>query len=367
MPVLFLVLGAVTAFLNPRFLSPNNLATPRTSSAFRPVLARAGIVIITGGIDLSVGSVFALLGVVYVDLLAAGSSCWRRRSWSSLGGVVLGVINGFLITRLRLQPFIVTLCGLLIYRGIARYYTNDGTAGLEDGQSFPTLEWLAAGRRWACRILHHVRVVSAIMGLVLHRSVFGRYLFAVGKNEEAARYSASAPTRGGRGLRISGGLTGLSAIFLAMYTRSISPAITVISTSSTASPPRSWAAAGCAAARVRSSASCWAPPAADPAEPGEPARHPELAQLRGDGRRDPDRRRGRPAAHAAPGTPGEAVELIPPHAERGEVARRAAEGSWGTVLLLMTLHVPSGRLPSLAWEDVSTAAATCSTCHRRKQ
>ena len=49
---------------------------------------------------------------------------------------MLGAIHGFLITRLKLQPFIVTLCGLLIYRGVARYYTNDGTAGFEFGQSF---------------------------------------------------------------------------------------------------------------------------------------------------------------------------------------------------------------------------------------
>src|SRR4030095_8575745 len=105
-------------------------------------------------------------------------------------GVALGAIHGFLITRLRLQPFIVTLCGLLIYRGIARYYTNDGTAGFEYGQSFPMLEWLTAGRTLG--VPHSFimfLVVAAVMGLVLHRSVFGRYLFAVGKNEEAARYS----------------------------------------------------------------------------------------------------------------------------------------------------------------------------------
>ena len=153
-------------------------------------------------------------------------SWWLAAIVVVLGGVVLGAIHGFLVTRLRLQPFIVTLCGLLIYRGVARYYTNDGTAGFEYGQSFPTLEWLTAGRTLG--VPHSFimfLVVAAVMGLVLHRSVFGRYLFAVGKNEEAARYSGIRTERVvAAAYIICGALAGLSSIYLAMYTRSISPA-----------------------------------------------------------------------------------------------------------------------------------------------
>jgi ribose transport system permease protein len=226
--VLILVVGLVVSILNPRFLSPINLGnTANLIGLFGLFSIGAGIVIITGGIDLSVGSVFALLGVVYIDLLVGWQvSWWLATIVVVLGGVVLGAIHGFLITRLRLQPFIVTLCGLLIYRGIARYYTNDGTAGFEYGQSFPTLEWLTAGRTLG--VPHSFimfLVVAAVMGLVLHRSVFGRYLFAVGKNEEAARYSGIRTERVvAAAYIISGGLAGLSAIYLAMYTRSISPA-----------------------------------------------------------------------------------------------------------------------------------------------
>ena len=223
--VLILVVGLVVSVLNPRFLSPINLGN--TANLIGLFSLGAGIVIITGGIDLSVGSIFALLGVVYVDLLVGWQvSWWLATIVVVLGGVVLGAIHGFLITRLRLQPFIVTLCGLLIYRGIARYYTNDGTAGFEYGQSFPTLEWLTAGRTLG--VPHSFimfLVVAAVMGLVLHRSVFGRYLFAVGKNEEAARYSGIRTERViAAAYIISGGLAGLSSIYLAMYTRSISPA-----------------------------------------------------------------------------------------------------------------------------------------------
>ena len=226
--VLILVVGLVVSVLNPRFLSPINLGnTANLICLFGLFSIGAGIVIITGGIDLSVGSVFALLGVVYIDLLVGWQvSWWLATIVAVLGGVVLGAIHGFLITRLRLQPFIVTLCGLLIYRGIARYYTNDGTAGFEYGQSFPMLEWLTAGRTLG--VPHSFimfLVVAAVMALVLHRSVFGRYLFAVGKNEEAARYSGIRTERVvAAAYIISGALAGLSAIYLAMYTRSISPA-----------------------------------------------------------------------------------------------------------------------------------------------
>jgi ribose transport system permease protein len=105
-------------------------------------------------------------------------------------GLLMGALHGFLITRMRLQPFVVTLCGLLIYRGIARYYTGDATAGFAFGQNFPTLEWLAAGRTFGVpHSLIAFVVIALILAVVLHRSIFGRYLFAVGKNEEAARYS----------------------------------------------------------------------------------------------------------------------------------------------------------------------------------
>jgi ribose transport system permease protein len=130
------------------------------------------------------------------------------------------------VTKVKLQPFIVTLCGLLIYRGVARYYTNDGTAGFEFGQRLPTLEWITTGRTFGVPHSFVVfLIVAVLLGIVLHRSVFGRYLFAVGKNEEAARYSGIRTTRViAAAYILCGGLAGLSSIYLAMYTRSISPA-----------------------------------------------------------------------------------------------------------------------------------------------
>src|SRR5215831_7807222 len=190
--LLILVVGAVVAFLNPRFLSPLNLAnTANLIGLFGLFSLGEGFVIITGGIDLSVGSIFALLGVIFINLLVDYSLPWPIAVLIIvIAGILLGAIHGFLVTKVKMQPFVVTLCGLLIYRGVARWYTDDGTAGFEFGQKFPALEWLAAGRSFG---IPHSFVtfilVAIVMGVVLHRSVFGRYLFAVGKNEEAARYS----------------------------------------------------------------------------------------------------------------------------------------------------------------------------------
>ena len=105
-----------------------------------------GIVIITGGIDLSVGSVCALLGVLLSMMLVEWG--WPPGiavpAVIALGGC-LGAGHGLLITRLKLQPFIVTLCGLLLYRGLARYIASDVTKGFGTGEGFQWVRDLASG------------------------------------------------------------------------------------------------------------------------------------------------------------------------------------------------------------------------------
>jgi ribose transport system permease protein len=141
-------------------------------------------------------------------------------------GAGLGAIHGLLITRLNMQPFVVTLCGLLIYRGLARWYMNDATIGFGYGDDFTTLSWLASGKTFGIpHTFITLVVVALVMGMVLHRSVYGRYLFAVGKNEEAARFSGiNTGLVTATAYIICGALAGLSAVFIAFYTNSISPA-----------------------------------------------------------------------------------------------------------------------------------------------
>ena len=238
--VLIVVVGAIVAIINPRFLSTINIAnTANLVGLFGIFAIGQGFVIITGGIELSVGSMIAILGVIFIDMIANKGMPWPLAAVLVIAiALVMGLVHGLLITKLKLQPFVVTLCGLLIYRGVARFYTADATAGFPFGVNFPDLEWLTTGRTdivsnltggavHTLLIPHSffvMVVIAIIMWIVLHRSVFGRYLFAVGKNEEAARYSGIRTTQVIiAAYIICAGLTALSAIYFAMYTRSILP------------------------------------------------------------------------------------------------------------------------------------------------
>jgi len=225
--VLIVVVATLVAIRQPLFIAPVNIAnTANLIGLFGLFSIAQAFVIITGGIELSVGSIIALLGVLFVDLVVNQGMPWPLAALLMIAlGALMGVAHGLLITRMKIQPFIVTLCGLLIYRGVARFYTGDGTAGFTFGATYPTLEWLTMGRSWG--VPHSfiaMIVVAAVMWVVLHRSIFGRHLFAVGKNEEAARYSGINTNRVIiAAYVICTVLTAISAIFFAMYTRSISP------------------------------------------------------------------------------------------------------------------------------------------------
>jgi ribose transport system permease protein len=144
---LLIVLCIAVAAKNPRFLSPENLQnTTRLIGMYGIFSLGLGFVIITGGIDLSVGSILALLGVI----LSIALMDWHMPA--ALGillvvalGAVLGSIHGWLIARVRLQPFIVTLCGLLLYRGLARFVAKDETRGFSSVPGIESLTTLATG------------------------------------------------------------------------------------------------------------------------------------------------------------------------------------------------------------------------------
>ena len=185
-----------------------------------------GLVIITAGIDLSVGSAFALLGVLLSMLLTEWHVAWPLAVVLVIAlGALLGGFHGLLITRLRLQPFIVTLCGLLLYRGLARFIAGDETKGFGDAAGFETLQRVATGSVFQVPTPFIALIaVSIVMWVVLHRSVYGRHLLATGRNEVAARYSGIDAQRVVvSAYLVLGVLTGLAAIVFAFYTNSVSP------------------------------------------------------------------------------------------------------------------------------------------------
>ncbi len=211
----------------PRFLSQTNLTnTANLIGLFGIFSIGLGMVIITGGIDLSVGSMCALVGVLLAMALGEWGWPWPVAVLMAvLVPMVLGWGHGWLITRMRMQPFIVTLCGLLIYRGVARTAAGDATKGFTGAGDIDVLRAITSGKFLGVPMpFVALIVIGIIMWFVLHRSVYGRYLLAVGRNEEATRFSGINTRAIIAGSYVLAGLlTGVSAIMFAFYTNSISP------------------------------------------------------------------------------------------------------------------------------------------------
>ena len=225
--VLLIVLCTVTAIMNPRFVSAINLFNLANSIGLFGIFSLGlGLVIITGGIDLSVGSVFALAGVLLVMALTEWNWPWPIAAAMAIAiPGMLGWANGWLITRLKIQPFVVTLCGLLLYRGLARFIAGDGAKGFGNAEGFETLRDLSKGKLFGLPMPFVILIViTVVMWFVLHRSTYGRYLMAVGRNEESTRFSGINTRRViASSYVVAGVLTGIAGILLAFYTNSISP------------------------------------------------------------------------------------------------------------------------------------------------
>src|SRR5687767_7939248 len=226
--VLLVVLCIITSAINPNFLNVINLQNlARQIGAFGIFSIGLGLVIITGGIELSVGSMMGLLGVLLSMMLTQWGLPIGIALLSVIGvAMILDLGHGLLITRLNMQPFIVTLCGLLFYRGIARFVSNDETKGFGTVAGLDFLRFVANGNLAGIPMPFVLLIIiAAITWVVLHRSVYGRYLFATGRNPEAARY-AGIDTKNIITLTyvICGALTAISGIIFAFYTNSVSPA-----------------------------------------------------------------------------------------------------------------------------------------------
>lgn len=187
----------LTAVLNPQFVNAYNVQnTVRWTALFSIISIGVAFVIITGGIDLSIGSVIGLVGSLMAWLMSVKG--WTAGPAIALVmglSVAIGLAHGLLITKMRLQPFVVTLCGLLIYRGAARFVTNDQSLGF--GNEHEALRGMAIGRiplpfmdAFTLPIPMVLMIVLGILAAIfLNKTIYGRYLMALGRNENAARYS----------------------------------------------------------------------------------------------------------------------------------------------------------------------------------
>jgi ribose transport system permease protein len=199
------ILYALLLFADPGARSiQNHLNLGQRIGLYGILSLAVGMLIITGGIDLSMGSVVALTSTVFAMLV-------RDKGWSPIAampvviglGVIIGSIHGLLVTQVRVQAFIVTLCGLFVYRGIARWIANDAVKGLgslgENWKEVLNTDLATVLERWTGtelpipKIFHmHLvlfLVILALATLFLHFTRHGRYFFALGSNERAAKYS----------------------------------------------------------------------------------------------------------------------------------------------------------------------------------
>lgn len=165
------------------------------------------VLIVTGAIDLSIGSVAGLAAITFGLLMWEGVPPIFAVGIVLLGGMLVGLAHGLLVTRMKLQAFLVTLCGLFIYRGIARYISKR-TVGLSEIQkenpsmteSIDFLRYVLIGKDESSALVFPAQllvmlILAVILGLILHKSVIGRYWYAIGYNESAARYSGIATDR----------------------------------------------------------------------------------------------------------------------------------------------------------------------------
>lgn len=217
---------------NHDFLGTSNvLNTTRQISMLGVFAIGISFVIITGGIDLSIGSVIGLTGVLIAKLSSHAVGCMGYSIWIGISvamavAMLIGLAQGLLITRLKLQPFIVTLGGMLLIRGISQTVVEGGTLSI-GGIPFAKLadsglfEWRGDPLLPYPVLIFLVVIVLATY--ILHFTVFGRYVYAIGGNRDAADYSGINVKRiETTTYVISAALGGIAGICYASYTGQMS-------------------------------------------------------------------------------------------------------------------------------------------------
>ncbi|MGM9950268.1 MAG: ribose ABC transporter permease [Lysinibacillus sp.] len=219
-----ILLVIVITLLNPSFLSINNLFNVLRQVSISALIAFGmTFVILTGGIDLSVGSTLALTGAVAASLLASGTDPIIAMGAALMLGLVLGAVNGVIITKGKVAPFIATLATMTIYRGLTLVYTEGRPiSGLGDSMAF---QLFGKGYFFGIPVPVVTMILTfAVLYFILHKTTFGRRVYAVGGNEEASRLSGISPDRVKIAVyAITGLLAAMSALILTSRLNSAQP------------------------------------------------------------------------------------------------------------------------------------------------
>lgn len=181
----YILMCVLIGVLAPSFLRTDNIVTIASTLATVGISAIGmTIVLITGGVDLSVGSVAALTGVVASSLWPSSMSIWAAAGMALLSGLAVGLFNGLIITRLRINPLITTLATYSAVRGIA--FVMSGTQDNQLGEA--SFQFLGRGNIAGVPFsLILMLALYLLFAFVLRYTHFGRNLFAIGGSAEAAR------------------------------------------------------------------------------------------------------------------------------------------------------------------------------------
>lgn len=190
---LFILIFGITWLSTDNFVGGFNMTMlVKWSSLYAIMGIGVAFVIITGGIDLSIGSVIGLIATLLALAINKG---WNPTLtvFLLLGlSLVIGLVHGLLITKIKLQPFVVTLCGLLFYRGISRWMSGDQTMQYGDTEAldqFFSGKVAVTGKYELAAPFFFMILIAVVAAFFLNRTIWGRYLLALGNNEDGARYS----------------------------------------------------------------------------------------------------------------------------------------------------------------------------------
>ena len=189
-PLIGLIIFAViVSVLNPRFLTHANILNVLRQTSINSIIAIGmTLVILTGGIDLSVGSRLAFWGAGRASLLNAGHNPILAFIVTLALGLVFGFFNGFLVSKMKLQAFIVTLVTMTFLRGATLVFTEGKPITVDDGGLL--FENIGGGYLFDIPIPIYIMIALFVAGhyLLMHTK-FGRYTYAIGGNEEATKLS----------------------------------------------------------------------------------------------------------------------------------------------------------------------------------
>ncbi len=224
-PLIGLVLFSLAvALLNPRFLTINNLFNVLRQTSINSIIAIGmTFVIITGGIDLSVGSILAFTGALCAFMLKSGFGTVPALTATITAGFIFGICNGLFVSKARLQPFIVTLVAMTVLRGGTLVFTNGRPIAVREAGEF--FSSIGGGYVLGIPVPIFIMVILFLAAhFLLNHFRFGRYVYAIGGNEEASKLSGVNTVRVKTFVYgISGALTALAAIIVTSRLGSAQP------------------------------------------------------------------------------------------------------------------------------------------------